>query len=423
MDTVSYNRYSRYLHWLIAGLIIFMIILGWRNEEHDSFRLSRISIHKSVGILILLLSFLRVAVRLMYKAPPDPPMPKWQLWAAKTLHVGFYVVMIAMPLTGWLMVSTSVRPIPVLGAISSTLAWPHLPVPQSHDVHEIFEFLHKLIAKILIYGMIPLHVLAALKHQFVDKDTVVEHMVPGLKPRPILNWRWLLPIGVVTAAIALGYGIYRGTPEKGGEGPHGDATASMDAMASETNVSASTSASISAPSSVATSSNAAATAWTVDRASTKINFSASFQGEAVNGGFSRYTADIAFSPDALDASHVKVTIDLASVASGDKDRDDSLKSDSFFNIAAFPKAVFEAKSFTRKDATHFVAHGRLTMHGVTRPQDLPFTLAIKDRIANMTAATSLDRTAFGVGSGDFSGTDIVPAKVGVNISLRAKAAS
>ncbi len=422
MDTVSYNRYSRYLHWLIAGLILFMVFLGWRLDDHDSLRLSRTNLHKSVGILILMLSFVRIAVRLMYKAPPEPPMPKWQLWTAKALHFGFYIVMIGMPLTGWLMVSTSVRPIPFF-----MLEWPHfpgIPVEAHHGpVHETFETLHKLIAKILIYGMVPLHVLAALKHQFVDKDTVVEHMVPGLKPRPILNWRWLLPVGVVVLAVACAELVYRGTPEKGEAGPHDEAPASMNAAASDMNAAASTSASMSSTSSSAGSPRSGIATWTVDKAHTKISFNTSFQGEAINGGFGGYSADIAFDPAALDTSHVKVTIDLASVASGDKDRDDSLKSDSFFNIAVFPKAVFEAKSFTRKDATHFVAHGKLTLHGVTKPQDLPFTLTIEDKVANMTATTSLDRTAFGVGSGDFSGTDAVPAKVGVNIALRARAAS
>ncbi|MBW8880959.1 MAG: cytochrome b, partial [Asticcacaulis sp.] len=178
LTSAAYNRYSRWLHWLIAGLILFMIFLGWRIEDHDSMRLARVTLHKSIGISILLLSLIRIAVRVAYKAPAEPPMPKWQLLAAKALHLGFYVVMIGMPLTGWLMVSTSPRPIPFFGLFD----WPHLPVPQDHETHELFETIHGLIAKLIIYFMIPLHVLAALKHQFVDKDEVVQHMVPGLTP-------------------------------------------------------------------------------------------------------------------------------------------------------------------------------------------------------------------------------------------------
>ncbi len=84
--------------------------------------------------------------------------------------------------------------------------------------------------------------------------------------------------------------------------------------------------------------------------------------------------------------------------------------------------MFEAKSFTKKDATHFVAHGHLTMHGATKAQELPFTLTIANGVATMAGSTSLDRTAFGVGSGDYASTDSIPAKVKVDITLKAKAA-
>ncbi len=412
LTPTSYNRYSRYIHWLMAFLILLMVFLGWRFDDKDTFLLNRANLHKSIGILILLLTFLRIGLRLGYKAPPEPPMPNWQLWAAKVLHVGFYVVMIAMPLSGWLMVSTSAREIPFFG-----IPWPHLPVPQTHDAHETFEAVHGLIAKLLFYGMIPLHVLAALKHQLVDKDTVVEHMVPGLKPRPVLNYRWLLPIGVVGLAVALGFGIYRGKPLNEGREtppPPAEAVASAAPVETVTPEAASESASSS-------SETTKITVWTVDKSATTIAFATTFSGEAINGGFGAYTASIAFDPEQLDKSRVKVAIDLASVNSGDGDRDGTLKSDAFFNVAVTPKAVYEASSFTKTDATHFVARGKLTMHGTTRPLNLPFTLNIKSGVATMSGTVDLDRTAFGVGTGDWAKTDSVPAKVTVIINLKAKA--
>lgn len=414
LTPTSYNRYSRYIHWLMAFLILFMVFLGWRFEDKDTFLLNRANLHKSIGILILLLTFLRVGLRLAYKAPPEPPMPKWQALAAKALHLGFYLVMIALPLSGWLMVSTSAREIPFFG-----IAWPHLPVPQNHETHETFETVHGLLAKLIFYVMIPLHVLAALKHQFVDKDTVVEHMVPGLTPRPILNYRWLLPIGVVGLAVALGFGIYRGTPlNEGKEAPPPPTEAAAEAASVEAPASAVAS---SAETVSSASSAAAVTNWIVDKSATTIAFATTFSGEAINGGFSSYTANIAFDPAQLDKSHVKVTIDLASVNSGDGDRDGTLKSDAFFNVAATPRAIYEASSFTKTDATHFVARGRLTMHGTTKPLNLPFTLNIKSGVATMSGTVDLDRTAFGVGTGDWAKTDSVPAKVTVKINLKAKA--
>jgi len=413
----SYNVYSRWLHWIIAGLIIFMVFLGWRLDDHDSLRLSRINLHKSVGILILLLSIVRVVVRLMYKAPPEPPMPAWQAWAAKALHLLFYVAMIGMPLTGWAMVSSSVRDIPFF-----MFHWPHLPVPR--DSHDTFEFMHNLGAKLLIYGMIPLHVAAALKHQFVDKDEVIEHMVPGLKPQPVVNWRWIVPLGVVALAVGFGQFLYRGTPQSGGERPSDSAPPAMaSAAASEASsaVSSVSSAAASSVSSASSSSAAAVTQWTVDKAASKIGWSTTFQGEAINGAFGGYSAQIAFDPARLEQSHVKVSIDLASVASGDNDRDGTLKSDQFFNVASFPKAVYEASKFTKTDATHFVAHGKLSLHGVTKALDLPFSLTVRNGTADMNGAADLDRTAFSVGSGDYAKTDAIPAVVKVAITVKAKA--
>lgn len=422
LSSHSYNIISVWLHWIIAGLIIFMVFLGWRIDPHNPHVVTIVFWHKSTGILILLLSILRIIVRLMYKAPPEPPMPAWQVWAAKTLHFLFYVAMIGMPLTGWAMVSSSVRDIPFF-----IFHWPHLPVP--HHSHEFFETLHKLGAKILIYGMIPLHVIAALKHQFVDKDEVVEHMVPGLKPRPIANWRWIIPVGVVTVAITTAELIGAGGPQPAqAQPPESSPPAMASAVASEASAAASAVSSASAPASASASSSSSSasaatklTQWTVDKAASKIAWSTTFQGETINGGFGGYSAQIAFDPDKLDQSHVKVVIDLASVNSGDNDRDATLKSDQFFNVSSFPKATYEASKFTRTDATHFVAHGKLSLHGTTRPLDLPFTLTIKNGSADMSGTADLDRTVFSVGSGDYAKTDAIPASVKVNVAVKARA--
>jgi len=232
-----------------------------------------------------------------------------------------------------------------------------------------------------------------------------------------------VPVGVVLAAVGLGEFLDRGTPQSGGETP-AMAPMSAEAPSSEAVDSSSSASSSSTSSSSASSSSssvAAITQWTIDKAASKIAWSTTFQGEAINGGFAGYSAQIAFDPDKLDKSHVKVSIDLASVASGDNDRDGTLKSDQFFNVASFPKAVYEASKFTKTDATHFVAHGKLSLHGVSKPLDLPFSLAIKKDTADMSGSIDLDRTAFSVGSGDYAKTDAIPAVVKVAITVKAKA--
>jgi cytochrome b561/polyisoprenoid-binding protein YceI len=413
METTSYNRYSRWLHWLIAFLILLNVFLGWRFDPDAPGARSIINLHKSAGILILLLTFVRIGVRLAYKAPPEPPMPKWQALAAKALHLGFYVVMIGMPLTGWLMVSTSARPIPFF-----FMEWFHLPVPQGDTpdakaFHETFEAIHDLIAKLLIYGMIPLHVLAALKHQLVDRDNLLEHMVPGLKSRPVANWRWIVPLGVVLLALCIGYGVYNGKPAAAPAQPVTEASASVEASSAEPVVDAPASAS-------ETASAAPVAQWTVDKSATKIGFSTVFQGETVTGAFPSYSADIAFDPEQLDKSRVRVNIDLGAVTASNNDYADSLKGAAFFDTGKFARAVFDARKFEKTGTDKYIAHGRLTLHGVTTAVDLPFTLTIREGTAQMKGSTNVDRIAHGVGSGEWASTDEIPGKIKVDITLKAQ---
>ena len=160
-------------------------------------------------------------------------------------------------------------------------------------------------------------------------------------------------------------------------------------------------------------------AWTVLGGSS-LNFTTAWSGEAVAGRFDRWTADILFSPDALNRSRVKVSIDLASVKSGDEQRDASLPSADWFDVGAHPKAIFTAERFTKTGEGRFIAHGRLSLRGVNRPLDLPFRLKIVGDRAEVSGVTSLDRTVFGVGQGEWTSTDQIPATVTIQIALKAR---
>ena len=161
----------------------------------------------------------------------------------------------------------------------------------------------------------------------------------------------------------------------------------------------------------------AAPAWTVDPAASAIRFESSFGGTAFTGAFSRWTATIRFDPADLAHSSASASIDLASAATGDADRDSALPDAPFFDVARFPRAVFQAGRFRSLGGGRYVAEGTLSLRGVTRPVSLPFTLAITGGTARMTAETSLDRLAFGVGQGRWADTSVLPAPVRVDISL------
>jgi polyisoprenoid-binding protein YceI len=163
---------------------------------------------------------------------------------------------------------------------------------------------------------------------------------------------------------------------------------------------------------------APAPVWTVDPGSS-VGFSSSFSGTAFSGHFNRWTAAIRFDPKNLAGSSVTATIDVSSAATGDKDRDSSLPTADFFNAPKFPNATFTATSFKDLGGGHYQAIGTLSLRGVSKPLTLPFSLAITGAQAKMSAAVALNRLAFGVGQGEWGGTDSIPAAVNVTINLAA----
>jgi polyisoprenoid-binding protein YceI len=168
---------------------------------------------------------------------------------------------------------------------------------------------------------------------------------------------------------------------------------------------------------------AAPPAWMLDPAASRIGFASSFNGTAFTGQFRRWTAQVRFDPANLPASSALVTIDLASVITGDADRDQALPTADWFDVAAHPTATFRSTQFRVLSPGHYVADGILTIRGVPRPLTLPFTLAITGQgaqsVAHMTAQVSLNRAAFGIGRGQWATGEAIPLAVGLTISVTA----
>ena len=164
---------------------------------------------------------------------------------------------------------------------------------------------------------------------------------------------------------------------------------------------------------------AAPAAWTVDPAASKLAFQGAVSGTPFTGAFRRWNAQIAFDPKALAASHVAVSVDVASAASGDADRDQSMPTTDWFWVAKFARASFVSHAFRDLGGGRYVAAGDLTLRGVTRPVSLPFTLSIAGDKAVMNGSAVIDRTAFGVGQGQWKGGDVVATKVTVSVALTA----
>ena len=163
----------------------------------------------------------------------------------------------------------------------------------------------------------------------------------------------------------------------------------------------------------------AAPTWVVDKAASRLGFVAAMNGQAINGAFRRWDARIAFDPADLGSSSVFATIDTASAATGDQTRDESLPTPDWFAAKSFPQASFTSRRFVALGGGRYQAQGDLRIRNVVKPIVLPFTLVIAGDTAKLTGAVDLDRTAFGVGQGQFKGTEAVAAKVQVTLNLTA----
>ena len=428
--SVRYTTLAIVLHWLIAAAIVLQIVLSSRMDgprTPESFAVTQL--HKSIGVTVLLLSLLRLGWRLAHPMAPLPAtMARWERRLSRIVHVGFYVIMIGMPLTGWIMVSASRVQLPTL--LYGVFPWPNLPL---HDLaarqawHSFGENGHGLLAK-AVYVLLAAHVAGALKHQLLSRDEpVLARMAPGAVAGRWLEPRLAIILLALLGVIALGEFLTPPSPrmsappvavtalspvqEPGVQGPKEPSTHDTSAVPTVGAAPA-----IPAPTSPAPSGPVK---WIVLPGST-LGFTTAWSGQPIQGRFDRWKADIAFSPDALDLSKVSVSIDVGSVNTGDKQRDAALPSGDWFDAAAHPKAIFTASRFEKAGPDRYVAHGTLSLKGMTRPEDVAFRLKIVGDQASVTGSTSLDRSAFAIGQGEFEATDQIPGAVQVQVALKAR---
>lgn len=173
-----YTPLAQLLHWVIAALIVTQFALA-KSAEHlplGMHKLALLARHKSVGMTILMLAVLRLLWRFMNSPPALPPgMSPLERGAAKATHVAFYFLLFAMPLSGWMMSSAKNYSVSWFGAFT----WPNLIGPNE----AAFDFLKAthFVLSYALFAIAVLHVLAALKHHFWNKDDVLLRMLPLTK--------------------------------------------------------------------------------------------------------------------------------------------------------------------------------------------------------------------------------------------------
>ena len=176
----SYTNVAIALHWVIATVIVCNFVLGlyMRDLPLSPAKLRLYSYHKWIGVTIFLLVLFRLAWRLSHHAPALPTtIPLWQRRAAVTSHVMLYVLTLIVPLSGWLLSSAAGVQVVYLGV---------LPIPdligKDKALADQLKLAHEWL-NYLMFVVVVLHVAAALKHHFIDRDEVLMRMLPWVSHR------------------------------------------------------------------------------------------------------------------------------------------------------------------------------------------------------------------------------------------------
>ena len=174
--TSIHDRFTplqRALHWLMAVCILAMLFIGvgMVSTVRPDY-LSLVSIHKPLGVVILVLALIRLVVRLIRGAPPLPAsMPEPMKLAAYLSHLAFYLLMIGHPLIGWGMLSAADYPVVVAGIRLPSI------LPHSNGLHTLLWNAHRALA-LCFFALIVVHLAAALLHALVRRDGVFQAMAP-----------------------------------------------------------------------------------------------------------------------------------------------------------------------------------------------------------------------------------------------------
>ncbi len=421
MTPQRYAASAIVLHWTIALLLAFQLGLGWHmtSMPRGGTMFAAFQFHKSVGIAILILSLARLAVRVFKPRPAPPAGGVLARTLAKAVHGGLYLVMIGAPLTGWALVSTARIAVPT--RLFGVVPLPNLPLGERW--HELAENNHGLLAWLAVI-LITLHLAGALRHHLLRPAGEHENVLARMIPLPERVASEAVRVGSVALALAvLAFAfVIPWLAWAGAKAGDDDRALLTPAAAKPTTAGLAIAAQPAAtghpaPPAAASQVPDRAWVWQVGPGG-RLGFTAQLNDSAVEGRFTRWSADIVFDPDDLPGSQIVVRVPLASATTDSADRDGTLHGPDFFGNAA-GSAVFRSTGIRHVAGERYAAVGTLAMNGKVRPIRLVFNLAIRGDRAVVSGSTRLDRTAFGIGTGDWAATDQIAAAVDVSFSFSA----
>ncbi|EJF89093.1 cytochrome b/b6 domain-containing protein [Bartonella tamiae] len=396
----GYNSGAMILHWVLALLIIVMLIMGFSMQHipqiDDGIRFSMIQIHKTLGVLVLALTLARIAWRLMNKPPEHAPMSKIEELTANLVVVLFYILMLAVPLSGWIMVSVSPTAIPTLFFKISGLIWPNLPLDKNVITLAYMEKAHMVLAYSFVV-LLGLHVGGALKHMIIDRVPEIQRIVPSKTlPRKAVTPK-SVAVSWIIIIVFLGAGLGIGQLDLHKTASH---STPQNFIATKTSIKAN---------------------WSVDHDNSSLTYGMDFSGKTENGNIGNWVANIAFDPDHLEQSRAEILIDSASISYNDSYVSGSMKDADGLDIAQFPQISVLLDQFVHQEDKHYQASGTIAIRGVEKPLTLDFTFEKTGEKAHVTGRTDLERLAFGIGQQSDSSGQWLGKIIHVQFDLQAHA--
>ena len=381
----QYSNIAKVLHWLVAGLIVCQYLLAEfaKNARANDELLQQLGLlanHKSVGMTILVIALIRLLYRWRHPVPALPAaMPDWQCKISNASHFLLYTFLFALPISGWLMSSASAYSVSWFNLI----ALPDLVGPSESLASKLVS-LHYYLGKALLILAI-FHIVAALKHHFLDKDDVLSRMA-GRKSYAFF---------ILVSAVSV-YALSQIGTQTGNDKENQKSTASVEANeASDLPL------------------------WQIDYDNSFIKFSGDQAGAPFEGEWQEWQGQIQFDANNLKASNFDVRVNPASPFSNDKERDDTIRSADFFDVEQFGQARFAASRF-EKTKSGFKADGVLEMKSLSHPVELNFKVIEINGQYQLTGHASLDRLLWNIGTGDWSNTDWVGQEIKVDVKVVSK---
>lgn len=368
------------LHWTVAALVFAQLGGGFLMTHYVQdlalkFRLYQL--HKSIGATILALMLARIMWRLATRQPPWPDfLRQWERRLAGLVQAMLYILLTALPLSGWARVSAAPLAIPTM--LYGLIPAPHilflaqLPLEEKKALEPLLKNVHSVLGWAVL-ALAALHVAAAVRH-IILQDGVMSRMLPRCKKTP-LSPSWIFGAGIA-ALMAL------------------QAVSIRPAQAVE---------------------------WSVDASASSVGFEAAAGGQTIKGAFKRFTAEIDFDPDAPESSHVRVAIDLSSASTGTAEVDQALPSPDWFDVKQYAQATLRSTSIKSLGSDRYELHGELSIRNASRPIVLPFALHVDDDgQAVAEGKFTVSRADFGVGPASPVGGMAVGDAVQVSLKVSAQ---